>query len=834
LRCAALYFVIGDLCVIDPMYQFSLDWFIQMFTLSIENSEAKDSKDERFAELFRSFLSLLFVMVCRGLFEKDKLLYSLMLTLKCQEVEKELKLSEVMALLTGLPGSAKGEEKPADSGWLTMTSWIRINVLCTLGDVFDGFLGEFRANIVPWKAVFDSDDPMEVDWPNNFKLKCSPLQQALLLFALRPDGTIKAIMNIVEAKLGRYFLEPPPLVLEQCFKDSTPTIPLIYILAMGSDPMSDIQRLAVGMDMLEHINPISLGQGQGPKAINGIKEGAKSGKWVLLQNCHLAPSFMSTMEALIEKFDPEEMNQGFRLWLTACPSPAFPISILQLGIKMTIEPPKGLKQALLRAYMSFDSAWYEQDCTKPEAFKKMLFGLCFFHGLILERRAFGPVGWNNAYGFSEPDREISRQQLKNFLNEFDGVPYEALNYMGAQANYGGRVTDNKDRVCIITILQDFYTPDILQPEYRFSVSGKYYAPEPGSLYDAIEYIKSLPISTTPEVFWLHSNASLTAAINEGLYLTTSATSMMSSFGAAGTAADDDDDIGKVKTPEEIYSGLAADIVHKMPDFFDLGVILRSYPVQYDQCLNTVLLMELGKFNRLLHVVKDTCASLIKAVKGLVVFSPQLEQVADGCLTNKIPTPWMGVSYPSLKPFVSYIEDFLLRIKFMSDWVKEGIPKSFWFSAYFFQQAFLTGVLQNFARGQKIAIDRCIWNYHAMKASFVPEDNPEIGAYIHGLYMNGARWDDDKMYIEDSFPKVLWQEMSRVWLKPCDVANDATDDEKQYQCPVYKTSERKGVLSTSGHSSNYIMDISLDHSCQGMHNARFWTKRGLALITQTDD
>merc|ERR1740138_1392488 len=116
------------------------------------------------------------------------------------------------------------------------------------------------------------------------------------------------MMNVVETKLGRTFLEPPPLELEVCFKDSTPAVPLIYILAMGSDPMSDIQRLAEGFNMLAKINPISLGQGQGPKAIAGIKEGGQSGKWVLLQNCHLAPSFMATLETLVEKLNPDEMN----------------------------------------------------------------------------------------------------------------------------------------------------------------------------------------------------------------------------------------------------------------------------------------------------------------------------------------------------------------------------------------------------------------------------------------------------------------------------------------------------------------------------------------------
>jgi dynein heavy chain len=224
----------------------------------------------------------------------------------------------------------------------------------------------------------------------------------------------------------------------------------------------------------------------------------------------------------------------------------------------------------------------------------------------------------------------------------------------------------------------------------------------------------------------------------------------------------------------------------------------------------------------------------KAVKGLVVFSPDLEQVAEGCLQNKIPAPWMGVSYPSLKPFASYVDDFLLRWKFMTVWVNDGIPFSFWFSAFFFQQCFLTGVIQNFARGDKIAIDRCMWNYKVMKLDFTPEESPPVGAYIHGLMMNGGRWDNENMYLDDSHPKVLWCDMSGIWCKPVEVDNDETDPTKQYMCPVYKTSERKGVLSTSGHSSNYIMDISLDHKQEFPHDARFWTKRGMALITMTDD
>jgi dynein heavy chain len=831
LRCAALYFIVGDLCIIDPMYQFSLDWFIKMFNLAIDRAEEKDNNDERFAELFRSFIQLLFVMVSRSLFEKDKLLYSIMLCMKCQEMERELKLNEVMALLTGLPGSAK-EEKPADSGWLTQVSWAKINALQSSGDVFDGFVESFSANIAGWKAVFESDDADAVEWPNNFKMKATPLQRALLIYALRSDGTVQAMQDVVEAKLTKFFLEPPPLELEVCFKDSSPAIPLIYILASGSDPMNDIQRLAESMDMLKNINPISLGQGQGPKAIAGIKEGGQSGKWVLLQNCHLAPSFMQTLEGEVEKLNPDELHEMFRLWMTACPSPNFPISILQLGVKMTIEPPKGLKQAMIRSYLGIDEEFFE-GLDKAKELKKLCFGLVFFHGLILERRGFGPVGWNNAYGFSEPDRDISRLQLRAFLEDFEGVPWDALNYMGSEANYGGRVTDMQDRRAIVSILKDYYSPEIMNDEYKFSVSGIYYAPPDTNLAGYLEFIRAFPMNTQPETFWLHNNAKLTAAINEGGYILKSCMSLMSSFGG-GAVADDDEEDAKAKTPEETFSEISADIATRCPETCDIQAVQRAYPVLYEQCLNVVLHMELGKFNRLLDRIKGTCTNLGKAVKGLVVFSPDLEEVGNGCLTNKIPGPWMSVSYPSLKPLSSYFDDFVARWKFMQTWCKTGIPFVFWFSAYFFQQAFLTGVVQNFARKDQIAIDRCIWNYEVQKKSSVIEEQPEVGAYINGMFMAGARWCDDNMYVEDSFPKVLWDEFPVTLIKPTEVNKDATELDKVYQCPIYKCSDRKGVLSTSGHSSNFIMYMAIPHSCTGYHSEDFWTKRGVALISQTDD
>lgn len=78
-------------------------------------------------------------------------------------------------------------------------------------------------------------------------------------------------------------------------------------------------------------------------------------------------------------------------------------------------------------------------------------------------------------GFNESDFLISVQQLQIFINEYETVPFEAITYLTGECNYGGRVTDDRDRRCLNTILQDFYNPNVIDDQnYTFASIGPEY------------------------------------------------------------------------------------------------------------------------------------------------------------------------------------------------------------------------------------------------------------------------------------------------------------------------------------------------------------------------
>lgn len=810
-RGALLFFCVSELAMVDPMYQFSLQWFINLVLIAVDKTEQAEDIETRVENLTNFLTYSFYTNVCRSLFERHKLTFSFYLSTSILQQEGSLDPDEYRFLLTG-PTSRGGNAVNPAPEWLTENSWNEIQFIDANLPKFAGFAEHVTKNISHYKKLFDSLSAHQYALAEEWRGRETYLQRLIITRCFRKDKVAPAIQEFVKHYMGERFIIVPQFDLMDAYKDSTCLTPLIFIISPGSDPMNDLLKFAEQMHMLKKLDKVSLGQGQGRKAEELLNNGRERGQWVLLQNCHLATSWMPTLESIVESFTFETVRKEFRLWLTSMPSESFPVSVLQISVKMTNEPPMGLRANVTRSYYGFSDEDLDHN-TKPNEFKKMVFALCLFHGVIQERRKFGSLGFNIAYEFNDSDRNVCLLQLRKFMSLYDEVPFDVLTFLTCEINYGGRVTDDWDRRCMMALVMNFINPSVLREGYSFSNSGIYRTLEPFDRTYYLNYLNSWPLNPEPEVFGLHDNADITCAQSETASILSTILSLVSRE-ASGSSQ---------HSREEMLTRTAQEIQGKLPQAFNVHEFNAKYPARYEESMNTVLVQEAVRYNRLLNFVRHNLAEFSKALRGEVVMSAELEAVGSSFFINAVPASWVALAYPSLKPLSSWIDDLVQRVQFIRTWYENGIPQAFWMGGFFFPQAFLTGTLQNYARQAHVAVDSVSFCFHLLgEKDPARVAAPASGAVVYGLHLEGARWDAAERSLVESRPKELYVEMPLVHLEP---KVDYATDPKDYMCPVYKTLTRAGTLSTTGHSTNFILSIAVPTKVEPVH----WIKRGVACV-----
>lgn len=219
---------------------------------------------ERLKVLINDVTESFYTNICRGLFEKDKLLFSFMIASKIQLTAGKINAKEWNFFLRGSLSEVEFniEEMPK---FITEKVYRPCVQLFNLTPGFKHLLDDLSApeSKSGWEKIMEAENPTEEKLPNNVDVRLDTFQKLLLYKILREEKLILSIKWFVLNTLGQMFIESPVFDLKGSFEDSSSTTPIIFILSPGADPISYLITLAKDKEMDTRLKMLSLGQGQG-------------------------------------------------------------------------------------------------------------------------------------------------------------------------------------------------------------------------------------------------------------------------------------------------------------------------------------------------------------------------------------------------------------------------------------------------------------------------------------------------------------------------------------------------------------------------------------------
>uniref|UniRef100_A0A8C4MX33 Dynein axonemal heavy chain 11 n=1 Tax=Equus asinus asinus TaxID=83772 RepID=A0A8C4MX33_EQUAS len=789
-RASLLYFVINDLRKINPIYQFSLKSFNMLFHKAIAQADKVEDMQGRISVLMESITYAVFLYTSQALFEKDKLTFLSQMAFQILLRKKEIDPLELDFLLRFTVEHSY--LSPVD--FLTTQSWSAIKV--SLMEEFRGIDRDVEGSAKQWRKWVESECPEKEKLPQEWKKK-SLIQKLIILRAMRPDRMTYALRNFVEEKLGTKTTKFQTLLTSPWF-----TFPLIILYP------STGKRLGFTIDSGKFHN-VSLGQGQETVAEMALEKASKGGHWVILQNVHLVAKWLGTLEKLLERFS-QGSHRDYRVFMSAESAPTpnehiIPQGLLENSIKITNEPPTGMLANLHAALYNFDQDTLEV-CSKEQEFKSILFSLCYFHACVAGRLRFGPQGWSRSYPFNPGDLTICANVLYNYLEANPNVPWEDLRYLFGEIMYGGHITDDWDRKLCRVYLEEFMNPSLIEDELMLAPG---FAAPPNLDYSGYhQYIEDMLPPESPALYGLHPNAEIEflTVMSNTLFRTLLEMQPRNALSS--------EELGQ--STEDKVKNILDDILEKLPEEFNMAEIMQKNSNRSPYVL--VCFQECERMNILLREMRASLQQLDLGLKGELTLSPDVEAQQSALSYDIVPDTWSKLAYPSTYGLAQWFNDLLLRCRELDTWTQDlALPAVVWLSGFFNPQSFLTAIMQTMARKNAWPLDKMCLTVDVTKKT--KEDYghpPREGAYLHGLLMEGARWDTESGTIVEARLKELTSVMPVIFAKAIPI--DRQETEHTYECPVYKTKMR---------GPNYVWTFRL----KSKEKTAKWVLAGVALLLE---
>ncbi|XP_060567478.1 dynein axonemal heavy chain 5-like [Ruditapes philippinarum] len=548
-RAAVCFDVTQYMREVNPLYQISYNRFLDIYDAAISHSERSAIK-----AVLEKVTSNAYYYTARGVFERDRFIYALLLAIEVEDSldrlgpgEREFLISPdyssvVMLSLGHIQQSQENKitqtKKPFD--WMTDDQFHNLQVLAThfewFQEMFDRMPKDGRET--QWRNLCETDSPDTTPLPDKMDEVYKPMQRLCVVRAVRSDKIMQASTVFINVVLGKNSLPAPAgrkgyygdvgIDFPVLVKQSSPMVPIMLLytreaevaLKMFNDFSYKKQNKTLQVSVTDN-NPNTE-----RTARKYLQKGMAEGMWVLLHNAQNAPQLLLSLESILEELSATTPpDPQFRVWISSQAIPeVLPVRLIQNSVRTILDSPKVMKDSIVRSFSNFEPDILKQS-TRAE-WPLMLHNLCYLHAAIQLRTRFGFGGWNNPADFLHIGNFEIQESLNFITSEFkdqimftapDGTQqsritsWTGIRYMLSEVIYGSYSTDVNDQQSLSAMVDYWVSPTAVKKDFevarlKYRHPAAFFNPNVrlNSLIQALEGI-NYHFLDVPEACHIHPN-----------------------------------------------------------------------------------------------------------------------------------------------------------------------------------------------------------------------------------------------------------------------------------------------------------------------------------------
>ncbi|KAL6836714.1 dynein heavy chain, N-terminal region 1 domain-containing protein [Trichoderma sp. SZMC 28015] len=498
--CSAVFAVLEQLHYINHFYQFSLQYFLDIFQSVLRGNKnlAKETNHNvRRDIIVKDLFVNTFKRTALGLLQKDRITLAMLLA-QASPYKMDKSMIDVILdnRIAGVDVSSDLDAKDAAFQDARKLSVLKEKLDAIPSSDWDKFFTEELAEAVVPKV-----------WEEGTSETDQALYSLLLVKLFRMDRFVPAAERFATLVFGSDMFD---IVddLTKTVSEVSATLPIALVSSPGFDASYKVDSLVQRMNV--RCTNIAMGSNEGlASADKAVSSAAETGSWVLIKNVHLAPTWLQSLEKRMESLNP---HSDFRLFLSMESSPKIPVNLLRASRVLMYEQPAGVRANMKDSMSSLST----RAVKSPVERTRLYLLISFLHAVVQERLRYAPnLGWKGFWEFNDSDYECCAFIVDVWIEGVAGnrtniapqnIPWDMIRYLVTET-YGGKIDDEGDFKLLGQLVTSFLTPAAYDADHKL-VEGDdpLLVPSGTGLQDFLAWVHKLPEREPPTYLGLPANA----------------------------------------------------------------------------------------------------------------------------------------------------------------------------------------------------------------------------------------------------------------------------------------------------------------------------------------